>query len=502
MSLKYRSKKLFGLLFAAILLQGLTGCKKWLEVNPATRISEDEQFSNQQGFTDALFGTYQKMAETGAYGGLGTYEFIDVLAQYYENKSGQTNTWYGQSTRYAYTSDINTQQNVRASINSLWNNYYAAIAQTNYILKNLEQKNVLSGTALNIVKGEALAIRGAIHFDLLRMFAPAYLNGTNDTAKAIPYMEQFTIQPQAKLTVGAVLAKCEADLKAAEQLLSVYPSIDQIAGNQGSSSLELLLMYRQNHMNYWAAKAILARLYLYRNDKPNALKYATDVINSGKFSFINPGTLSVDATTDGSDLTFTPEHIFSLSVSGLKIAADKYFKSSLTAAADADDLFSTKTRLATMYEGTLPNYGTDIRNPDAARSTWNQLTTTIVYTKKYHSDKATNVKQRLVPIVRLPEMYYIAAEAAPTVSSGVDYLNVVRLARLIPALSASVINTPALLDAELQKEHRKELYGEGQLWFWYKRKNIATIPDGVGNPMTQAKYTFPLPLGEVEFGIN
>ncbi len=490
-------------MFAAILLQGLTGCKKWLEVNPATRISEEEQFSTQQGFTDALFGTYQKMAETGAYGGLGTYLFVDVLAQYYENKSGQTNTWYGQTTRYAYTSEAAAnQQNVRASINSIWSNYYSAIAQANYILKNLEQRTVLAGTALNIVKGEALAIRGAVHFDLLRMFAPAYLNGANDTAKAIPYMERFTIEPQSKLSAGAVLAKCEADLKEAEALLSVYPGIDQIASNQGSSSLELFLMYRQNHINYWAAKAILARLYLYKNDKPNALKYATEVINSGQFSFINPGTLSVDASTDASDLTFTPEHIFSLSVSGLKVAADRYFKSSLTAAADADDLFSTKAKLVTMYEAALPNYGTDIRNPDAARSIWNQLTTTIAYSKKYHSDKTSNVKQRLVPVVRLPEMYYIAAEAAPTVSDGVNYLNTVRTARLIPALSNSVINTPALLDAELQKEYRKEFYGEGQLWFWYKRKNIASIPDGVGNPMTQAKYTFPYPLNEIEFGIN
>ncbi|MGE9313450.1 RagB/SusD family nutrient uptake outer membrane protein [Niabella sp. CJ426] len=502
MSFKYISKKLFGLLFAATLLQGLTGCKKWLEVNPATRVSEGEQFSSQQGYFDALFGTYQKMAELNAYGGLGTYRFIDVLAQYYENKSGQTNTFYGQTTRYAYTSDVNTQQNVRASISAIWSGYYGTIAQANYILKNVAQRNVLAGTALNIVKGEALAIRGAVHFDLLRMFAPAYLNGANDTAMAIPYMEQFTILPQARLSIGEVLTKCENDLKEAEQLLSVYPAIDQIAANQGATSAELLLAYRQNHINYWAAKAILARLYLFKGDKINALKYATEVINSGNFSFINPGTLSVDATTDASDLTFTPEHIFSLSVSNLKPAADQYFKSSQTAAADADDLFSTKAKLATMYEGTLPNYGTDIRSPDAARSIWNQLTTTIVYSKKYYSDRTNNVKQRLVPVVRLPEMYYIAAEAAPTVSTGVGYLNVVRLARLIPALSIDVVNTPALLDAELQKEYRKELYGEGQLWFWYKRKNVTTIPDGVGNPMTQAKYTFPLPLGEIEFGVN
>ncbi|ULT40430.1 hypothetical protein KRR40_37420 [Niabella defluvii] len=69
-------------------------------------------------------------------------------------------------------------------------------------------------------------------------------------------------------------------------------------------------------------------------------------------------------------------------------------------------------------------------------------------------------------------------------------------------MSTAVVNTPEQLDAELQKEYRKELYGEGQLWFWYKRKNVINIPDGVGNPMTAAKYTFPLPLNEIEFGIN
>lgn len=502
MSFKNILYQFYGLLIMALAAFAFTGCKKWLDVSPATRISEDEQFSSQQGYIDALFGTYQKMAEENSYGRLGTYGFIDVLAQSYENKSSQTTTWYGQTARYNYTSASTTQQNVQSAISSIWSSYYSAIAQVNYILKNVDSRNVLSGTAYNIIKGEALALRASIHFDLLRMFAPAYLDGASAGDSSIPYMEQFTINPQAKLPVSEVLAKCETDLKAAETLLSVYPNIDQIAGNQGSTSLDLFLMYRQNHLNYWAVKAILARLYLFKGDKTNALKYATDVINSGRFSFISPGTLSVDVTTDASDLTFTPEHIFSLSVSGLKTPVDIYFKSSQTAAADANDLFSTKAKLTAIYETSLVGYGTDIRNPDASKSLWSQLTTTIVYSKKYYSDRATNVKQRLIPVVRLPEMYYIAAEAAPTVAEGVDYLNEVRLARLIPALSAATINTAALLDAEIQKEYRKELYGEGQLWFYYKRKNTTTIPDGVGNPMTQAKYTFPYPLDEIEFGLN
>lgn len=479
----------------------VAGCKKWLDVNPATRVSEDEQFSSQQGFIDALFGTYQKMATEEAYGRLGTYGFVDVLAQLYENKSPQISAWYGQTARYVYTSASTSQQNVQGSINSIWSNYYATIAQANYILKNIESKNVVSGTAYNIIKGEALAIRGMIHFDLARLFAPAWLNGQNAAAVAIPYMEDFSINPQQKLSLEAVLKKCETDLKDAESLLEAHKDIDQIAENQGSTSLDLFLMYRQNHLNYWAVKGILARLYLYKGDKLNALKYSTEVIDSEKFSFISSGSLSVDALTTTSDLTFTPEHLFSLNVTNLKKAVDIYFKSSQTGAADATDLFSTKANLTTYYETSLIGYGTDIRNPDASKSLWNQHTSTIVYSKKYYSDNETNVKQRLVPIIRLPEMYYIAAEAAPTLDQGLTYLNKVRVARLIPELTTTTVPTTTLLQDEIFKEYRKELYGEGQLWFYYKRNNVTTIPTGAGNPMTQEKYTLPLPLNEIEFGL-
>lgn len=502
MILIYKKLKNYKLILLILLFASLTGCKKWLDVNPSTQISENEQFTSQQGFIDVLFGTYQKMSGESAYGHLGTYGFIDVLAQSYENKSSQTTNWYGETARYNYTSESGTQQNVRGAIKSIWSEYYSTISQANFILKNVDATKVLSEKDYNIIKGEALALRAFIHFDLLRMFAPAYLDGANAGVNAIPYMEEFTVNPQAKLPISTVLDKCEADLKTAEDLLSVYPDIDQIADNQSSTSLELFLMCRQNHLNYWAVKAALARLYLYKGDKVNASKYALEVINSGQFTFISPGSLSVDATSVNSDLTFSSEHIFSLNVSSLKTSADLYFKSSQISDADANDLYSTKAKLTAMYETSTVGYGTDIRNPDASKSLWSQLTTSIVYSKKYYSDNSSNVKQRLIPIIRLPEMYYIAAESVGSVSDGVDYLNVVREARLLPDLDATVINTPELLDAEIQKEVRKELYGEGQLWFYYKRKDVASIPDGVGNPMSQEKYTFPYPLDEIEFGLE
>lgn len=478
-----------------------SSCKKWLAVSPSTQIKEDEQFANQQGFTDALFGIYQKAATTSGYGTNLTFGFVDVLAQQFENKSVQTTTWYGQTARYNYTSEVIAQQNVRGTASAIWSNQYATIAQANYILKNVDsRKSVLTPTAYNVIKGESLAARGFLHFDLLRLFAPAWLNGANAAKPAIPYVEAFSVKPSATITLEQALAKCEADLKAAEELLSFNQDIDQIASNQGSTSGDLFLMYRQNHLNYWAVKGILARLYLYKSDKANALLYAKQVIDSKKFSFVAPTTLSVDAATTASDMTFSSEHLFSLNVTSLKLIADNLFKNAVAGVADNIDLMSTKAKLSLIYETTLPGYGTDIRQPDASKSLWNQASTAIVFTKKYYSDNVSNVKQFLIPVLRLPEIYYIAAEASPTITEGLAYLNAVRTARLLPELTTATITTDDLFTAEIQKEYRKEFYAEGQLWYYYKRNNVLTIPDGLSNPMTEVKYLVPFPLSEIEFG--
>ncbi len=133
---------------------------------------------------------------------------------------------------------------MQLAIDSVWQNNYAAIAQANYILKNIDgRKDLLGNTAYSIIKGESLALRAFLHFDLLRLFAPAFDIGSNSAA--IPYMENFTVVPQQKLTELAVLDKCEKDLIAAEQLLSINTDIDQIAGNQNATSSDLFLLYRQ-----------------------------------------------------------------------------------------------------------------------------------------------------------------------------------------------------------------------------------------------------------------
>ncbi|WP_315815445.1 RagB/SusD family nutrient uptake outer membrane protein [Paraflavitalea speifideaquila] len=103
-----------------------------------------------------------------------------------------------------------------------------------------------------------------------------------------------------------------------------------------------------------------------------------------------------------------------------------------------------------------------------------------------------------MPMVRLSEMYYIMAECEPDATKAREYFNTVRKNRGLVDIAPS-----ANLNTELQKEYQKEFWGEGQLFYYYKRRNITSIPNGAaasGNiTMNAAKYVFPLPLSETQY---
>jgi hypothetical protein len=111
--------------------------------------------------------------------------------------------------------------------------------------------------------------------------------------------------------------------------------------------------------------------------------------------------------------------------------------------------------------------------------------------------------QNNVPVVRVSEMYYIAAEAANSkgnIPGSVSMLNKVRQGRGLNALNANGISTADSVSTEIMKEYQKEFIQEGQTFFYYKRLNkdlskvtstTAAIPANV--------YVLPLPDRELEY---
>lgn len=98
-------------------------------------------------------------------------------------------------------------------------------------------------------------------------------------------------------------------------------------------------------------------------------------------------------------------------------------------------------------------------------------------------------------------MYYIAAEASLNTDSrqAVRYLNTVRNNRYLDFDPLDENLPVTQIQNEIYKEYRKELVGEGQLFYYYKRLNFASIP-GSAVSGSDDIYVLPMPENEVEFG--
>jgi starch-binding outer membrane protein, SusD/RagB family len=117
-----------------------------------------------------------------------------------------------------------------------------------------------------------------------------------------------------------------------------------------------------------------------------------------------------------------------------------------------------------------------------------------------------NVSQNLMPLIRLSELILMAAECSNTLEEGKAYLNMLRLAR--NAVDLNPANATQLKEF-ITREFRKEVVGEGQMFFYFKRNAMTTIPTNVwGDPPAQTKsisllnYVVPLPASEVSIRGN
>ena len=123
----------------------------------------------------------------------------------------------------------------------------------------------------------------------------------------------------------------------------------------------------------------------------------------------------------------------------------------------------------------------------------------------------------IMPLIRLPEMYYIAAECAIDASESADLLNTVRHYRSIPESldiqagqeydepdsRPDVDHSQTRRVNELMKEYQKEFYGEGQLFYFYKRHYYRNFFNcHLSGELQLEHYSPQIPDEEKIFGSN
>ena len=194
-----------------------TACDDFLDITPNGQINGNEMLSTPEGIEDALYGTYAQLRSQTLYGQELSFSTIEILAQNFTCKGNTAIEAMG-SYEYANTS-------VKGMFEGIWTLMYKNISNVNSILSSdlLTSANALPYT---IYKGEALALRGFMHFELMRLFAEQIT--TNPKVDGIPYATEFSLNTPDFESLSKNYEHVLADLLEAERLLADEA---QYAGN-------------------------------------------------------------------------------------------------------------------------------------------------------------------------------------------------------------------------------------------------------------------------------
>ena len=463
-------------------------CDSWLEVKPYDQIAEGELQKSEEGYQKMLNGIYIDLNSDALYGQTLSVEMIEVMGGAYTIGTDNS-VWgnYKDLSSYQYNTEY-----WRNRLDQTWNKAYALILNCNKILETIDgNKNLFTDGSYYIIKGEALALRAMLHFDMLRLFGPVYSKDSDK--KAIPYYTKQTNSPEPILTAQEVMEKITTDYEDALNYLANDPVKTEgtmmSSTEDGSSNF---LRYRALRLNYYAVEALMARAYLYMGNKTEAFKYATDVIKTADqniFPFVDKN-LVIGSPADP-DRIFSSEVLFALTNTSRGTIHKNFFDPSRLPnyVFRMDD--SKMSNLVYGGAATTGGYQDDYRY----RACW-MATGSNRYFYKY-SDMVANgsIQNTMIPMVRLGEMFLIAAESqSGDLKAGVQYVNALRRNR-------GVANLTTLTPDLLKYEYIRELYGEGQLFFLYKRLNSDIITSATSSKNPKASdliFVVPLPDTETE----
>lgn len=468
------------ILAGAAALLTLSSCNDWLDVTPKTQVEAGEMFETEDGFRAVLTGVYIQMAEADMYGRDLTFGMVDCLGSVY-NSAG--------TGVYSKLFSMNyTDATAKARIDAVWEKTFTTISNINIMLAAMRTAgaSMFDADNRNCIWGEALALRAYLHFDMLRLYAPSYVTGKD--SPAIPYVEEYTSDVTPQMSVHDVCTKILGDLTEAARMLKLSDPV--VTGLEPTKFLTSAS--RVYHMNYYAVRATMARVYLWMGDRTNAALCAQEVIDSGKYNWT-----SVDhiATTEAErDRTFTPEQIFALNIPSIydyieyKLNYGKYVYDNLTHRASWRNAVYSHAgdwRLTYFWSDDVP--GNNYYNNKFNTKLWQPENMTAAYALR-------------MPLIRLPEMYLIVAECDPAQAPAI--FNTIRANRGIADTFDPAASAEAIQD-EIRLEYLREFVCEGVMFYYYKRLDAANMAGTAGTfnkAVNKERYVLPMPDEEKQFG--
>lgn len=269
-----------------------SSCRKQLFQEPVTNLSPSSAFSTPDRVEKASIGMYDQLQNANFFGGR-VLIYVDVRGTDVNPPS-----YFNPLPQFV---TVTSSEGYTAGA---WQGAYRTIGEANLFLSNLAGASGVTPSKIDQYTGEAKFIRSLCYFYLVNLFAQPYNFTAGATHLGVPLVLTSSNAPfdasnqVPRATVAAVYSQMEADLLDAENKLPLNYN-DQAFSNVARATKG-------------AARALLARLYLYKGDYAKANTYADKVINA-----VAPDnyTLNADPLTPFRTYT-TRESIFSVAMNG------------------------------------------------------------------------------------------------------------------------------------------------------------------------------------------
>lgn len=488
-------KQLYIIILAVAL--SLASCEDWLSLPPSTATDTEDAIRTLEDARSALNGIYRLASAHSYYGDnylyYGDCRAEDVQARIPKGSGGRVSPYY----------EFNTLATDNFNSTLPWNQAYKVIRQTNNLIKRITDGDVqtFDTASLNTIRAEAYVMRGLAHFDLTRMFG-------------MPYMADKGASPGISIETEPAGAQHKPGRN------TVAQCYDRVIADITTALPNLSREKTDGHINYWSAKALLSRVYLNMGDDRNAYNAAYDVIenNGGRYKLY---TTEEYPTVWGKD--FQSESLFEFYFTMSEPAGGSGGEGAPMVYADMtldwNNLILTEAFLNLLNED--PD---DIRHSITKMPLKPEGDTLPVgsagkpkYLGKYPGKTGEMPQDNNLCIIRLSEVYLNAAEAGMRLggaeaTQGLAYLNRI-VSRANPAKSVSEADYTI---ERIMKERRKELVGEGQLFFDYIRNGMTIRREGGWHLITlqttnstaisptDPRLVTPIPQSEIDAnpGIN
>jgi hypothetical protein len=350
----------------------------------------------------------------------------------------------------------------------MWAESYTGILRCNQIID-------ATVTGADGIKAQALALRALLYFKLVTTYATPYT--ADPTAMGVPLVVHYNVTAlPARAMVGDVYKQIVSDLTTA------------VANGPDYASSVFLSKY--------AIEGLLARVYLYEGNYALAQSTAEDVINKGPFTLVGPGGFDAfwadpGVHTDKVEVMFEVDSD-PVNNNGFDDLGGIYIHG-------YNDLYCS-IQLANLYNAT------DVRKDLIFQAKVHKGNTLVWYVNKFQN--AANTDKDNIKVIRLSEVYLIAAEAAARQNKTAvaqAWLSGL-LSQRDPSLDYSADSGPALIN-DIILERRKELAFEGDRLFDMNRLglpisravNPGSTPagDGLSIAYPDNRRVSPIPQGEL-----